>query len=242
MTLDYLFTDWPYIASALFCLGIAGRYLLTREQMVFVKAKLPDSRLVFGGSKLWRISLVLLFLGHLAGLVFPRGILLWNGNPMRLYVLEGFAFVVGILALAGWAALTWRHLEQSAGSVAAEFADTIFLAFLFVGLISGLLMAVLYRWGSSWGVMTLTPYALSLFRGKPTSGFAIQMPFLVRLHIVSAFTAVAVIPLTRLAPFLMLALHRCIELMGRPVTVIGHAAAAWMQRHNPAAWIWPEED
>src|SRR5581483_965797 len=208
MKLDYLFIDWPYIASALLCLGITGRYLLTREQMAFVKAKLPESRLVFGGSKLWRISLILLFVGHLAGLVFPREILLWNGNPIRLYVLESFAFVVGILALAGWAALTWRHLEQSTGSVAAEFTDTIFLACLFVGLASGLLMAVLYRWGSFWGTMTLTPYALSLLRGKPMPGFAMQMPFLVRLHIVSAFMAVALVPLTRLAPFLVLGLHR----------------------------------
>jgi nitrate reductase gamma subunit len=242
MNPNFLFVAWPYMALALFCLGIADRYLLSRKQMAAVEAKLPDAWTVFGGSKLWRISLVLLLLGHLVGWVFPRGILLWNGSTIRLYLLESFAFTVGVVALVSWAALMWRHLERSSDSAAAEFADTVFLALLFVGLLSGLLMAVFYRWGSSWGAMTLTPYAVSLLRASPTAGFVTQMPFLVRLHIFSWFAAVAVVPLTRLAAFIVLALHRCFGLMGRPVVAVGRAAEAWMQRHDPAARIWPEED
>jgi len=242
MKADSLFLEWPYMAAGLFCLGILFRYLLTREQIALVKVKLPESRAVFGGSALWRISLALLLLGHLAGLIFPHGILLWNNNPMRLYLLEGSAFVVGAVALGSWATLMWRHLERPTGSALNQFADTVFLALLFVGLASGLLMAIVDRWASSWGVMTFTPYAISLLRGKPSASFAAQMPFLARLHFFSWFAAIALVPITRVAPFLVLGLHRCIELMRKPASAAGRAAEAWMERHNVAARIWPEED
>src|SRR5260370_33793877 len=158
------------MALALFCLGIVGRYLLSRKQMAAVEAKLPDAWTVFGGSKLWRISLVLLLLGHLAGLVFPHGILLWNGSTIRLYLLEGFAFTVGVVALGSWAVLMWRHLERSGDSAAAEFADTVFLALLFVGLLSGLLIAAFFRLVSFWGAIAVISYALSLLLADPPAG------------------------------------------------------------------------
>lgn len=242
MKFNALFVAWPYLAIALLILGIAGRYLLSRKQIAAVEAKLPESWAVFGGNKLWRISLVLLFLGHLLGLIYPRGIFLWNGNTIRLYLLEGFAFTVGIFALMSWAILVWRYLKRSGDSPVSELADTIFLALLFVGLVSGLLIAVFYRWGSSWGAMSLTPYVISLLRGNPVAGLVIQMPFLVRLHVFSLFASIAMVPLTRLSPFVLIALHRGIGLVGRPVSAAGRAAEAWIQRHDLIARIWPEED
>lgn len=240
MKADFLFVVWPYLAVGVLCAGIVFRLLLVR--IAAVKAQPPESRATFSGSRLWRISLVLLLLGHLIGLAFPREVLLWNGNPIRLYLLESFAFAVGVLAFAGWGLLLWRHLKPTGRSIAAEIADTAFLALIFAALLSGLLMAALYRWGSFWGAMTLTPYVISLLREEPAPALVVQMPFLVRLHIFSSFAAVALLPFTRLAPVVVLALNRGIELINRPVSVIGHAAEAWLTRHNPAAWIWPEED
>src|SRR2546425_13148814 len=183
-----------------------------------------------------------LFRSHLVGLWFPRGILLWNGSTIRLLLLEGFAFAVGLLALAGWASLMWRDLGRSSQSPTSELLDTIFLSLLFLGILSGLLVAGLYRWGSSWGVMTLTPYVVSLLQGRPAPSFVIEMPFLVRLHIFSAFCAVAVLPLTRLAGVFVWALHHGLELIAWPISAASQRAEAWLRKHNPASWLWPEED
>jgi len=239
---NFFFVAWPYMAVALLCLGIVGRYLLSRKEIAKVAARLPDAWAVFGGSRLWRISMVLLVVGHVAGLIFPREILLWNGSTIRLYLLEAFAFTVGLAALGSWAALLWRYLQRSDTSWAITLTDTVFLALLFVGLLSGLLMAVSYRWGSSWGAVTLTPYVISLLRGNPGTGLATQVPFLVRLHVFSLFAALAVVPLTRLAPFFIIALHRCIALAGKPLPAVVSAAEAWMRRHDLVSRIWPEED
>jgi hypothetical protein len=68
------------------------------------------------------------------------------------------------------------------------------------------------------------------------------MPFLVQLHVFAAFALAAVLPFTRVAPFVLVALDRAIAIAGRPVTAANRGAEAWLRRHNPATWIWPEED
>jgi nitrate reductase gamma subunit len=242
MKLNFLFAAWPYIAVALLVIGIGVRYLLDRRNMEAVSAEMSEAWTLVGGNKWWRISALLLFLAHLAGLIFPRGILSWNVSPARLYLLEGVAFALGVVALASGAVLLWRHLGHSSRSAVTELSDTVFLTLLFVGILSGLLVAALYRWGSSWGAITLSPYIASLVRGNPTAGFAVQMPFLIRLHVFSAFAVLAVLPLTRTASFLVFALHRSFVVVGRPISAVVRAGEAWLRKHNPAPWLWPEED
>jgi nitrate reductase gamma subunit len=242
MTADLLFSAWPYIALSILMVGMVVRYLLERTRISTVREEMSEAWSLFSGSGVWRASVLLLALGHGAGLLFPQAILAWNGRPARLYLLEGIAFVAGVAALAGCAAIIWRHLGRTNRSAVTELSDTIFIALLLVGILSGVLMAVFHRWGSSWGALVLTPYISSLLNFRPTAGLATQMPFLVRLHIFSMFAVLAVLPLTRLAAFPVFALHSTLTLLGRPISAAGHAAESWLRRHNPSAWLWPEED
>jgi nitrate reductase gamma subunit len=239
---SFLFAVWPYLAAGCLVIGTAGRYLLARRSSAGLASEASDAWAAFGKGWLWQAGLLLLLAGHLAGLVFPRSILLWNADATRLYLLEGLAFAAGLLALAGWFMLAWRQLKDDSGSRLTQMADFAFLALLFVGLLSGALMAVFYRWGSSWGVMALTPYVRSLLKGQPLVNAAVQMPFLIRLHVVSAFAALAVVPATRLSAILVAGLSYSFNLMGRPLSFAKHGAEAWLSKHNPAAWLWPEED
>jgi len=120
----------------------------------------------------------------------------------------------------------------------------LFLSLLFTTLLSGSLTAVLLRWGSEWGAATLAPYTLSLLRGRPAVALAIGMPFLVRLHVFSAFATLALFPATDAASALVAALsrggrwistpaYRLFDLGRKPVRIAA-------RRLNPAIWIWPE--
>src|SRR5262249_17839746 len=149
----------------------------------------------------------LLILGHAVILVLPQAVLAWGRNPVRLYLMEALGFAAGIAALAGWGALLWGDLRRTNRSAITGLSDTMFIRLLLVGILSGLLIAVLYRWSSSWGAIILAPYIVSLLKLKPVGELAMQMPFLVRLHVFSVFAAFAVLPLTRLAAFLVFALH-----------------------------------
>ena len=242
MKIDFLFAASPYIAFSLLLVGIGVRYFLDRRQMAAAKKEMAEAWSQFGGGTVWRVSLLMLATAHLLGIVFPRAILWWNGSTNRLYLLEGAGLIVGVSALVCWCALLWKHLGHSSGSLITELSDTVFLALLFVGLLSGVLTAILYRWGSMWSSVTLAPYMASLVRAKPAANLASQMPFLVRLHVFSAFAAVAVFPLTRLAAFVILVLNWALALLGSAVASTTRVLEAWMRKHSPAAWLWPEED
>ena len=242
MTVDILFAASPYVACSLLVTGLSVRYLLDRRQMPSVKKEMSEARSQFAGGPLWRASLLLLVAAHLLGVVFPRAILWWNGNTSRLYLLEGAGLVVGVSALACGYALLYRHLGYSSGGVIIELPDTVFFGLVFVGLLSGVLAAVLYRWGSAWSSVTLAPYMASLVRAKPAANLVGQMPFLVRLHVFSAFAAIAVFPLTRLAAFVVFGLDWAFALLGRAFASTARVLEAWTRKHSPAAWLWPEED
>ncbi len=242
MKTSLLFHGWPYVAMALFAIGFVIRYgiLRTQREVRAKRGKLSRS------DRLWRVGLVLLLAGHLGGLLFPREVLYWNGVPFRLYVLEATAFASGLLVLGGCLRVMWRQFGKSTESVATQLVDAISLSLFFVALLSGLLAAVMYRWGSSWGVMTVTPYVLSIFRGAPVGALVAGMPFLVRLHVISAVTVLPMLPFTSIATAVILSFHRVLDRMGAQVS--GRTASprrtleSLRQKYNPAPWIWPEED
>jgi nitrate reductase gamma subunit len=236
-----LFSIWPYIAAALLVAGTLLRYLLVSQQPSVLAAEMADAKEAFGDRLFW-ISMSVLVGGHLAGALFPRAVLSWNSRTAGLYLLEGLALAVGLAAVVSCTTLIWRHLGRSSRSPMTEFFDTVFLAIAFTILVSGVLIAVFYRWGSSWGAMTLAPYVTSLVSGQPAVQLATQMPALVQLHVLATFAAIAVIPLTRLSTFLVVAVHGCTVLMGRSLRAISNASTEWSRTHNPGSWFWPEED
>jgi nitrate reductase gamma subunit len=240
-----VFAFAPYLAFGLLAVGILLRSLLALRHANDLKRELDrelsEARKAFAG-RIWWISILTLLAGHVTGLLFPQSVMSWNSNQTRLYLLEAVAGAVGLAALLSSIALIVGLIRRPTISLLTELFESVFLAFLFVGVVSGLLVATVHRWGSSWGVTILTPYALSILRGQPAPELAAQMPFLVRLHVLSAFAAVALIPLTRLATFPIVAISRCVVVVSIPVRAAADALGAWMTKHNPSAWFWPEED
>jgi nitrate reductase gamma subunit len=123
-----------------------------------------------------------------------------------------------------------------------EIADYALLSLGCVAVVSGLVSAVLYRWGSSWAVATVVPYIRSLLTGVPASELVEQMPFLVRLHVFTWFAMLALVPFTSLAMILVSAGDRVLLVVARPLAAMGGAGRRTLARLSPARWIWPEED
>ena len=241
MNENFFYVACPYAAVAFFVVGTAVRCVLARRRPDLLRAQMRQAESVFRGRIFW-LSLAGLMVAHGAGLVLPRAVLSWNLSPARLYFSEGLALVLGLAALATGSHIVWKHLERPGGGLFHEVCDTVFLALLFVVIVSGLLVAVVYRWGSSWAVMTLTPYALSLLVGAPAVNFVAEMPFLVQLHVLSSFAVVAVVPLTRLSALMVSVVEVCLNLLARPFSAAQYRMATCVQKLNPGAWLWPDED
>lgn len=241
-----LFSLWPYIATAAFIVGLGVRFAIATSRVADQAGKPSAMRAIFDKSKTWTLGLTTLFLLHLVELIFPQSVGLWDRVSARLYVLEGATLFVGLVTLSSGVFLAFRYLRSSASLTVSECADGIFLSLLLVGALSGILMAVSYRWASSWGAGTLTPYVVSLGKGHPAVEFVVPMPFLVRLHVFSAFTALAAFPLTRASRLLMAALRGALaRAMTRfRVWTDGPRAAitSWVRAHNPMLRILQNEE
>jgi len=241
---NFLLTVWPGISVACLLLGMAGRYALSREKVRKDWGEMSQWWKALSGSWLLQLSVGLLVVGHLAALVLPQVVVRWNANPARLYLLEGCAFAVGLASTFSTVVLIWRHLRAANESIVLEVFDTAFLGLLLVGLVSGIAIALTYRWGSSWAVITLTPYLTSLLRGTPATNYVLEMPALIRLHVFCAFSALAVIPLTRLSFVLIYATDTAIGLIGqlslRPAIAMRDYAEVFLR--NLSSRLWPEED
>ncbi|MDA7980808.1 MAG: respiratory nitrate reductase subunit gamma, partial [Pirellulales bacterium] len=75
---------------------------------------------------------------------------------------------------------------------------------LLVQVVSGVSMAVIHPWGSSWFATNLSPYLWSIFTLDPNVQFVAAMPHLVKLHIVLAFITIGFFPFTRLVHVLVI--------------------------------------
>ncbi len=242
---ELLFLVFPYVALAILILGLGIRHALARRRPEAIRPAAETAWQLFRGTAAWRIGLAITAILHLVCLAVPGSIRGWNGAPLRLYLLEGAGFVFGVVALIGLIQLLWRHVGRS---IAAhhhrlfEIGDYALLSVLCVAAVSGLAMAVMYRWGSSWAVGTLTPYLWSLGKGEPAIELVEQMPFLIRLHVFSWFAVLAVVPFTSAAMILVAAGDRAVLAAGRPITAVAQAGRRALGKLSPARWLWPEED
>ena len=241
---SFLFRVWPYLALTLAAAGFVVRMLLTSDRLPAVRRALPRAQRLWVGAWPWRLGWALLLAAHLVGLLFPRAILAWTRTPGRLFALEALGFAVGLVALAACVRAAWHHMRvqpRGGWSLLSDFAESVFLALLFIGVASGLLAAGIYRWGSAWGSVTMAPYAASLLHGHPVPAFVEHLPFLVRLHLFAAFAAFAAFPASRLAVFPLVWAHRAIALAGRVIAALARPVGARL-RSKTAAWLWPERE
>ena len=242
---ELLFQVFPYVALAILILGLGLRHALARRRPEAIRPAAEAAWQAFRGTAAWRIGLAITAILHVVCLAVPGSIRAWNGAPLRLYLLEGAGFVFGVVALIGLVQLLWRHIGRSIAAHHTrlfEIGDYALLSVLCVAAVSGLATAVVYRWGSSWAVGTLTPYLWSLGKGEPAIELVEQMPFLIRLHVFSWFAVLAVVPFTSAAMILVAAGDRVALAVGRPITAAAHTGRRALGKLSPARWLWPEED
>ena len=192
MSDEFLFIVAPGLSVALL-VSLSLRCALRRQP----ERRGEETARPAGALTIWRRAIAIVLAGHLLALAFPASVLAWNRQPLRLFILEGTGLAAGIVALFGLTTILVRRAFDDAD--APSPAEVVAGTFVCIEVVSGLAVAVLYRWGSSWSVVTLGPYLLSLVRLDPAVRRVADMPFPVRLHVFCGFAVVALLPFTRLA-------------------------------------------
>ncbi len=204
MTNTLLFIVLPYAALLIFLIGSIYRYMSKQFSVSSISSQFLESRRLFWGSQPFHWGLFILFFGHLTAFLFPRAVLAWNGEPMRLLILEISAFSFGLLSLIGVLLLILRRFSNSRVQIVTSKMDIVVYVILLIQIISGLLVAYDNRWGSSWFAAFVTPYLRSIFVFDPQMEAIVSVNSLsLKIHIVSAFTLIGLIPFTRFMHFLV---------------------------------------
>ncbi|MCC6542618.1 MAG: respiratory nitrate reductase subunit gamma [Flavobacteriales bacterium] len=198
-----MFIALPYVALAIFFIGSIHRYISRGFQVSSLSSEFLERKKLFWGSQPFHWGLLVLFFGHLIAFLFPRTVMAWNGQPMRLLILEYSSFAFGLGALLGLILLIRRRLGNKRVLIVSNRMDMLVYAVLLTQIISGLGVAFFARWGSSWFASSVTPYLRSLFAFNPDITAVSAMPWILQVHIISAFSIIAIIPFTRFMHFLV---------------------------------------
>ena len=200
-TLFFVFL--PYIAIISLIFGSIYRYRYHGFQISSLSSQLLENNLLQFGSRPFHWGIIALFFGHLIAFLIPAAVLAWNGKPLRLYILEIVAFAFGIISLIGLIILIIRRIRIKRIRLVTSGMDVFVYFILAVQIITGLYIAFFFRWGSTWFALVLTPYLRSIFEFNPDITSVITLPAMVKIHVISAFILIGMIPFTRFMHFLV---------------------------------------
>ena len=199
----FFFIGLPYAALVILLVGSLFRYLNFGFKVSSLSSQFLEGKELFYGSRPFHWGIIFLFFGHLVAFLFPRSVVVWNSIPLRLLILEVVAFGFGISTLFGLGMLIVRRINKKRLWMVTTKMDVFVYVMLLTQVISGLWVAYFARWGSAWFPTVMTPYIKSLFLLDPDIVAVAAMPLSVKIHIVSAFTLIGMIPFTRFMHFLV---------------------------------------
>ncbi|MDT9186479.1 MAG: respiratory nitrate reductase subunit gamma [Limnospira sp. PMC 894.15] len=104
-------------------------------------------------------------------------------------------------------------------SAITSVMDVVLLVGLFVQVVAGIWTAIFYGWGSSWYAGAAVPYLWSVLQFNPNISLVENLPLMVKVHIVGAFSLVGLFPFTRLVHFLSLPIQ---YIWRSPQVVVGN--------------------
>lgn len=193
-----LFLVFPYVSIVIFITVTIYRSITQPFSVSSLSSQLLERRQLYWGSISFHWGVVIILLGHLLALLLPKSLVLWNAVPLRLYALELTALALGIWCLAGLLILLWRRMSSKRIQAVTTPMDLVVLILLLVSVITGVITASTYRFGSFWFTSVFTPYLESILILQPQPAIVAPLPWVIQLHILNAFILLAVIPFSRL--------------------------------------------
>lgn len=203
--IDYLnsfgFGIYPYLCLAVFLLGSLIRF--DREQYSWRSgsSQLLRAKQLRWGSNLFHIGILLLFLGHLAGLLTPHGVytlFVTVEQKQLLAMIAGGVF--GTLCFIGLTLLIHRRLTDPRIRATSSAMDIFVVLLIWVQLVLGLYSIYSSSHHLDGSVMViLAEYCQRLvtFRALDVDQLA-ALPWVYKAHLILGFTLFLVFPFSRL--------------------------------------------
>lgn len=198
---QFLFGFYPYIASVIFILGSVLRYKYAQYSWRSGSSQLLRHKRMHIGSNFFHMGIILLFFGHLVGLLMPETVYTTVISVQAKQLLAMVAGgVFGTICFIGLSLLVYRRLFDARVRANSSFMDIAILLLLYVQLILGLIsisVSAQHMDGSSMEALAYWAQYLFTFRPEAAS-FILGQSLIFKLHIVLGVTIFLIFPFTRL--------------------------------------------
>jgi nitrate reductase gamma subunit len=199
---SFLFVGLPYTATFLFVIGSILRFKNYGYSVTSHSSQFLESNKLFYGSRFFHTGIVLIIIGHIIGFLIPNMVIRLTTHPIALTTVELLAFAFAIVSLLGIFILIFRRIFLKRLHKVTSIMDVVVYLIIAIQIITGLLVAYQLRWGSTWYASSLVPYLKSLCIFTPDMSVISSMTLFVKIHVITAFTLIGLIPFTRLIHFI----------------------------------------
>ncbi len=199
-----LWVVFPYIALASMIIGIIWRWRTDKFGWTTRSSETYERKWLRITSPLFHYGILLVILGHFAGLVIPQSWTSAMGVSEHLYhaVAVSLGSVAGILTIAGMVGLLIRRYVVKSVRFATSPSDIVMYVLLAAAVgLGAFATAATQIFGVPGGYdyrETISPWFRSLFYLNPQPELMVGIPWQFTLHVTAGFLLFAVWPYTRL--------------------------------------------
>jgi nitrate reductase gamma subunit len=193
-----LFVIFPYVALFIAIIVTIYRSIYRPFSISSLSSQLLERRWLFWGSIPFHWGITIILAGHLVAILIPQSILLWNAEPLRLYLLELTGIGLALWATLGMIVLLWRRVSVARIRAVSTPMDYVVILLLLVSMVTGIIIASAYRWGSYWFPGIFTPYIWSILTFQPNAAPLAPLPFTIKLHVFNFYLLAIAFPFSRL--------------------------------------------
>jgi nitrate reductase gamma subunit len=198
----FLFGVYPYICFSVFLIGSVIRF--DREQFTWrsQSSQLLRRRQLIWGSNLFHVGILLIFVGHMGGLLTPVAVFeaLGISHTAKQITAITIGGVAGTLCFVGLVMLLYRRLMDPRIRRTSSFADIAILVLLLAQLslgLSSIFVSLHHLDGSEMVALMNWAQHIVTLRGGAADFVAGVSPIF-KIHLVLGMTIFLVFPFTRL--------------------------------------------
>lgn len=205
-----LFGIYPYVALAVLVIGTWARYDQGQFTWRAQSSQMLRKKNMVVASVLFHVGILVIFFGHLVGLLTPHWAYEWiitAGQKQVMAIVVGG--VAGVMTLIGGGMLAWRRLTDPRVQASSTFADNMIIVVLVVQVVLGLSTIVPtlgYLDGSHMLRFANWAQGIFTFQGDAAENLA-GMNWIYKAHILLGLTIFVLFPFTRLVHMLSVPLE-----------------------------------
>jgi nitrate reductase gamma subunit len=203
---SFLFGIYPYIALVVLILGSVIRY--DREPYTWRSgsSQLLRRKQLMWGSVLFHLGILIVFFGHLVGLLTPIWIfdMMGIGHGFKQIMAMVVGGIAGAFALVGATLLLHRRLFDARIRATSTFADNAVIALLWLQLLLGLAtIAISANHLDGEEMVRFMTWAQGIFTfNLAAASYVAQAHIIFKLHLFLGLTIFLMFPFTRLVHML----------------------------------------